>query len=388
MRKICKSSCSSESDISFRYHSPSGDIVTAGVYRRMSRQIYGSANMPEQLWAHAQDLLTEATMAGIENPVIVGAIPFSKTSFPELFIPLSYSRDFVRRDTKTSKKLNLKSGSSPLSLDGSFISAVAEALRKISNRELDKVVLSRTLDLKVELQDSGHTIVDRLLRLYPQAYNFYLPLDKDHYWLGASPELLVRRQGASVESFPLAGSAARSSQPDQDRHAAQALFDSQKDRREHQFVVDEIARLLTPVSEPMRVPPPPLLVPAGPLWHLGTPISATLKAPWPSAMELAARLHPTPAVCGYPTQSAWELIDRLEPHARGLYAGMVGWTDAQGNGEWAVTIRCAQYHAGTLRLFAGAGIVADSSVESECQETSTKFSTLLRALGITDEACA
>ncbi|MFJ4141956.1 isochorismate synthase MenF [Pseudomonas sp. NPDC089734] len=347
----------------------------------------GTGDSAAELWNRARALLKDAEAAGIENPVIVGAIPFSKSASPEIFVPIAYNRDKVKRGTERTRKIIPVTNNNSHFQDHKFVSAVDEVLKQIADKKLDKAVLSRTLELRADLQGAGNAIVDRLLELYPSAYNFYLPLGEDHYWLGASPELLLRRKEACVESFPLAGSTARHRHAEQDREAAHALLASHKDRSEHQFVVDEIAHILAPVCEQVEVPNSPSLVPAGPLWHLGTPISATLKTPYPSAMELAARLHPTPAVCGYPTQTAWELIDRLEPHARGLYAGMVGWTDAQGNGEWAVTIRCAQYLAGTLRLFAGAGIVADSSPTAEWQETNTKLSTLLQALGVTEEVC-
>ena len=374
-------------DTSFRYHSPCGDLVAKGVYQRMSSQIFEPGATACGLWPRVKILLAEAAAAGIENPVMVGAIPFSKNVRPELFIPLTYRCDKVDRNNGLGEKNFLKEAKAQ-SQNWDFASAVEEVLTQIADKKIEKAVLSRTLEIKADLKGDGNAILNRLLGHYPDAYCFYLPLGEDHYWVGASPELLLRRSGSSIESFPLAGSIAKGQDLELDRQAKNSLLASMKDRSEHKFVVDEIARLLAPACEQVVVPSGPSLVSAGPLWHLGTAISATLKAPYLSALELAGRLHPTPAVCGYPIQAALQLIDRIEPHARGLYAGMVGWTDAQGNGEWAVTIRCAQYLAGTLCLFAGAGIVAGSLPKAEWQETNIKFTTLLKALCATEGACA
>ncbi len=122
------------------------------------------------------------------------------------------------------------------------------------------------------------------------------------------------------------------------------------------------------------------------MWHLGTRIEGELKDPealaWTSSAALAALLHPTPAVCGTPRAPAADAIAALEPMPRGFYAGAVGWCDAAGDGDWHVALRCARVQGREARLFAGAGIVADSVPALEGAETRAKFNAMLNALGV------
>jgi isochorismate synthase len=187
-----------------------------------------------------------------------------------------------------------------------------------------------------------------------------------------------------VTANPLAGSAARSDDPIEDGRRATMLLRSAKDRREHAAVVDAIVANLSPLCTNVRVPAEPQLLPTATMWHLASPITASLRDPATSSLRLATALHPTPAVCGVPTERARSLIGELEPFDRGFYAGMVGWCDACGDGEWVITIRCGEVASDSLRLYAGAGIVAGSEPESELAETSAKFRTLLSALGLNE----
>ncbi|WP_333629139.1 isochorismate synthase, partial [Stenotrophomonas cyclobalanopsidis] len=206
-------------------------------------------------------------------------------------------------------------------------------------------------------------------------------------WLvGATPELLLRKRGAQVLSHPLAGSARRSSDPAEDQRVAQALLASRKDHDEHRHVVEAIVDGLAPWCSRVEAQAQPMLHATASMWHLGTRIHATLKDPSTPAATLLAELHPTPAVCGTPRQAALQRIRELEPVPRGFYAGAVGWLDAQGDGDWYVAIRCARLQGTQLRLFAGAGIVADSQPEAEAAETGAKFTALLNALGVHDPA--
>lgn len=204
--------------------------------------------------------------------------------------------------------------------------------------------------------------------------------------VGASPELLISRRGAAILSHPLAGSARRSPDLTEDEAAAQALLTSDKDRREHGLVVEAIMDLLAPWCSDLRAPPGPALVSTRTMWHLGTRIEGRLRRPDEgSAAELAALLHPTPAVCGSPRDRAAELIRELEAYDRSFYAGAVGWTNAVGDGAWYVALRCAEVCGREARLYAGAGIVEGSDPAAEADETSGKFQAVLRALGV-DEA--
>ncbi|MGA9870976.1 MAG: chorismate-binding protein, partial [Rhodococcus sp. (in: high G+C Gram-positive bacteria)] len=199
---------------------------------------------------------------------------------------------------------------------------------------------------------------------------------------GSSPEVLVRTVGRRVTCHPLAGSAPRFTDEQCDRESGLALEASAKDAREHAFVVDAIRSALEPFCATLDVPTQPALTRTPQLWHLGTPISGELSDDRTSSLELAVALHPTPAVCGTPTDLAYKEIDELEG-ARGFYGGAIGWCDRSGDGEWMVAIRCAetQSNSNTLVAYAGGGIVAESDPESELQETITKFGTMLSALG-------
>jgi isochorismate synthase len=185
-----------------------------------------------------------------------------------------------------------------------------------------------------------------------------------------------------VGAAPLAGSAARSPDPAEDQRRASALLVSAKDRHEHAIVADAVAAALRPYCRHLDVPAAPSLRHTRTMWHLASHISGELADPSMSALALACALHPTPAVCGDPLPLARAAIAEIEPFDRGFFTGMVGWCDASGDGEWAVTIRCAEVADRSLRLFAGAGIVAGSDPEHELAETTAKLQTMLDALGI------
>ncbi|WP_345714200.1 isochorismate synthase, partial [Kineococcus glutinatus] len=201
-------------------------------------------------------------------------------------------------------------------------------------------------------------------------------------WLvGASPELLLRRRGREVVSVPLAGSQPRSADPAVDAARARRLVASDKDRREHGFVVDAIVGALRPLCTDVRALPPELLA-TPTVWHLATRITGRLRDGATTSAELVAALHPTPAVAGTPRPAATALIAELEGFDRGCYAGAIGWQDTAGDGEWSVGVRCAELSGNRLRLFAGAGVVAGSDPEAELAETRAKLRTVAGALGI------
>jgi isochorismate synthase len=198
--------------------------------------------------------------------------------------------------------------------------------------------------------------------------------------LGATPEVLVQRRGKIVMSTPLAGTAPRSADAAADRDAAERLRASAKDAVEHRIVVEAVADTLAPLCTALTVDQRPSLRGTATVWHLATGIRGLLRAPEPSALDLAAALHPTPAVCGTPRDVALRTIGEIESVARSLYAGFVGWMDGDGDGEWAVSLRCLEVRGETARLFAGAGIVEASDPAAELAETDLKFRTLLEAI--------
>ena len=253
--------------------------------------------------------------------------------------------------------------------------AVAEAVARIEAGEVEKVVLARAVDVETDGPLVVPDILRRLRALFPSCMVFSVD-----GFVGASPELLVARLGLDVRSQPLAGTVARSGDPATDARLAGALLASSKDRREHGLVVDAVAAALRPVCDRLDIPATPAIVPLRNVAHLGTTIQGRLAGPAPSALALACRLHPTPAVAGTPTVAALALLARLEGSTRGRYAGPVGWVDARGNGEWAVGIRSAEVRGNRARLMSGNGIVAGSDPDDELAETQLKLQALLAAV--------
>lgn len=262
---------------------------------------------------------------------------------------------------------------------GVYEDAVREAVARIRRGELRKVVLARTIEVTADRELDARLLAHRLRAVDPDAYTFAVPTDEG-VLVGASPELLVSRRGPEVRSNPLAGSAPRSGDPDEDRANADALAGSAKDREEHAVVVDAVAETLRPLCVELTWDPEPVLRETPNVWHLSTRFRGVLREPAPTALDLVAALHPTPAVAGTPRDAALETIAELEPFTRGRYAGAVGWVDANGDGEWAIALRCGELRNDRAILYAGAGIVADSDPARELEETERKFRAFLDAL--------
>jgi isochorismate synthase len=254
---------------------------------------------------------------------------------------------------------------------------------------LRKVVLARALRLAGDAPLDARIILRRLAATDPHAYGYLVDLTSagSRYagmaLVGASPELLVARDGERVACQPFAGSAPRLSDPELDSAAGAALADSAKNLHEHQLVVDAMRDALGPLCSELTIASTPQLSRTAALWHLSTPITGRLRESSTTALDLALALHPTPAVGGVPAAAAAQLIGKLEGD-RGFYAGAVGWCDARGDGRWVVSIRCAQLSADRRSALAhcGGGIVAESDPDDEVDETTTKFVTILSALGV------
>jgi len=258
-----------------------------------------------------------------------------------------------------------------------FLDRVKAALAEIGTGRLEKVVLAREVTVHANRPLRQADLLGRLRALHPSCNAFAID-----GFVGATPELLVRRDGARIASHPLAGTAARSGDADSDRKAEAALLASDKERSEHRAVVDTIAAALAPVVEQLEVPDRPAIRELRNVSHLGTSITGTLArrdGDLPSALELVALLHPTPAVAGTPVDLALDYISKLEELDRDRYAGPVGWVDARADGEWYLGIRSAVVEGSSARLFAGVGIVADSDPAAELAETQLKLQAFLAA---------
>jgi len=319
------------------------------------------------------------------GPIAVGALPFAPDGDATMTVPARVvGRDVDGRGWITHIGPPLEPAPAPfpratrftvraVEQRGWWEHAVEVALDEIAAGRFEKVVLARQVVVEADTPFDPRTVLRRLRSQQPGCI-----LYADAGFVGATPELLVRRTGASVESRPMAGTAPGSVAAE----VAARLSASGKDAREHRFVVDAMRDALAPVTATIDVPDTPVVEHFGSLAHLVTPIRATLPAvpDAPSALDLARRLHPTPAVGGTPTDAALDAIRRLEPFDRGPYAGPVGWVDARGDGAFAVALRGAELDGTRALLRAGAGIVAGSDPESEWAETVVKFEPMLRAL--------
>jgi menaquinone-specific isochorismate synthase len=259
-----------------------------------------------------------------------------------------------------------------------FERSVAQAVERIRAGELEKVVLAREVVVGAPRAHDPATIYGAVRELFASCFCFCCG-SPEATFLGASPELLIRRRGAGAATVALAGSTRRSADPSVDDHLGEQLLRSAKDRREHEIVVRRIERGLRGQSVWVEAAPEPGLVKVANIQHLATPIHAQLSEPR-SAVELAGRLHPTPAVGGEPRDRALAAIAELEELDRGWYAGPVGWMDVAEDGEFCVAIRSALLRDRTGHLFAGNGIVTDSEPEAELAETEVKLGALLPLL--------
>ena len=259
-----------------------------------------------------------------------------------------------------------------------YEAAVAEAVRRIRAGRFEKVVLARGVRVRAPDPHDAAAVFGVLRASFDSCYVFCVGRG-DGALVAASPELLIRRNGLRAQTVALAGSTRRSADPDVDAHLAERLLKSGKDLEEHAIVCRQIARALRPHAVWVAAPEDPVIVKVANIQHLATPIRAQLLAPV-SAIELAGALHPTPAVGGAPHHEATTQIPELERLDRGWYAGPVGWTDANEDGEFCVALRCALLRGDEARLFAGVGVVRDSDPAAELAETEVKLGALLPLL--------
>ncbi|KFK92820.1 MULTISPECIES: isochorismate synthase [unclassified Serratia (in: enterobacteria)] len=369
----------------FFFTSPYRSLSTQGCFANITQPAADGDNLQGRFQQGVQQAFAQARQAGISNPLLCGAIPFDTRQPSALFIPRQvqwFEREAFMADLKpVVAALPVITHQSELPEQTQFMQMVADAVQVTSSEQLEKVVLSRLLEIKTGKQIDLAALMMRVMAQNPQSYHFHVPLEEGAL-VGASPELLLRKYGDRFYSNPLAGSARRENDPQRDRQVSEQLLTSAKDRYEHQIVTAGMRQVLQGRCRRLHIPATPGLLNTNTLWHLSTPIEGEAAEQAENALSLACLLHPTPALCGTPTLAARDLIGQLEPFERGLFGGIVGWCDAEGNGEWVVTIRCGTVNANQVRLFAGAGIVPDSSPQAEWHETSTKLSTMLRAFGL------
>jgi len=255
-----------------------------------------------------------------------------------------------------------------------WAAAVEDAVRRIGEGQLEKVVLARDLLAQADSTIDARWPLRRLADAYPGCWTYCVD-----GLVGATPELLVRRERGLVTSRVLAGTIRRTGDDQHDLALAGALARSSKDLEEHEYAVRSVAEALAPHCSSMFVPEAPFVLHLPNVMHLATDVTGVL-ADRSGALDLAAALHPSAAVGGTPTALALEAITDLEQMPRGRYAGPVGWIDAAGEGEWGLALRCGQLDGSRVRLFAGCGIVAGSQADAELAEAQAKLVPMRDAL--------
>ncbi|NEW06377.1 isochorismate synthase DhbC [Paenibacillus sp. SYP-B3998] len=381
--------------------SPLRTLLAQGTFATLHNQ--EGNNDLKLLPARVTALLNGAKQADLGVPIVVGAVPFDHTKPAQLVVPKSiqWSGPLHVEPNKAEGIVGAAYAMQAVPEPVDYIRGVEKGLALLEKGDLRKIVLARSLHLTSPTKVDIHQLLRNLARHNTHGYTFAVDLPKQENddsslcvdslvtscrtLIGASPELLVSRTGLQVVSNPLAGSTPRSNDPLEDQRRAAALLSSPKDLHEHAVVVEAVAAALRPYCKKLDVPSAPSLIHTATMWHLSSQIKGELADPSISSLELAVALHPTPAVCGTPTDLARAAIQEIEPFDRGFYTGMVGWCDSNGDGEWIVTIRCAEVDDRSLRLFAGAGVVLGSSAEGELAETSAKFGTMLLAMGLKPE---
>ncbi len=329
------------------------------------------------------------------GPVAFGALPFLPDEPGTLIVP----ETIVRRDEDGTcwithvgqgpppehlapPEVPMRTAVGPSSFEVSSLrppqewcDAVSTATSRIRRGDLDKVVLAREVVLIADQPILRAGVLTRLRQQYPGCFVFSVD-----GLVGATPELLVSRHGDIVRAQPMAGTAPRRGDPQADAAVAAALLTSPVYRHEHEVTIDMVHDTLLAFCSYLDDEAEPSVVALANVQHLATTVEGRLSHPPASVLELVAALHPTPAVCGRPRLAALDLIAEVEGLVRGRYAGTVGWVDAAGNGQWAVSIRCAQIDGSSARLYGGNGIVADSDPTAELAETRDKLQAMLMAI--------
>jgi isochorismate synthase len=273
------------------------------------------------------------------------------------------------------RKLEVTSVRNPVA----WTAAVETATSRLRAGEAAKVVLAREVVARGDGAVSAGMVARALRAAYPSCFTYLVTGADGTAFAGASPELLIRRTGDHVYAQPMAGSVARGANDAEDQRLSRQLEDSAKDADEHRLVSEFVVEALRPFARSVSARRPEVVRFTN-IQHLATAVTAELNDPAPDVLQLAAALHPTPAVGGWPRAAAERLIDELEGMERGWYAGAVGWIDGRGDGEFAVALRCGLLWEDGARLYAGVGVMPDSDPARELEETELKFRALLTAL--------
>ena len=326
------------------------------------------------------------------GPILFSSFSFDPTEESQLIIPKVVigqrnGKSWITwiGDTPQPQLRRASEERSPLNLTWSgsngdvWQDRVARAIEKIKGGKLEKVVLARFTTASSDSIINGRSLLKYLSNEYPSTWIY-----SNAGLVGATPELLVRLSKSLITSRILAGTIRKTGDDQRDLALAGSLARSSKDLEEHEYAVRSVADALAPFCSSMNVPESPFVLHLSNVMHLATDVTGVLSDNSSPAdiFELAARLHPSAAVCGTPTEVAKLTIDEIEGISRGRYAGPVGWIDAKGDGELGIALRCGQIPSDkkSIRIFAGCGIVAGSDPEREYAESQAKLLPMRSAL--------
>ena len=254
------------------------------------------------------------------------------------------------------------------------------ALTAFTETRLDKVVFAREASFGFSEDLDPVALLEKLKAGTPDCFHFFFQPEEGVAFVGASPERLFRRQGRIVDSEAVAGTRPRGASASDDARLLEELLQSDKDRREHEYVRISMQEELAPLAEEFYLDAEPSEMKLASGRHLVSLVRATLRD-GVSSLDVLKALHPTPAVGGYPTTDAIAAIRAQEPFDRGWYAGPVGWI-GPGAAEFAVGIRSGLVQPRTLSLYSGAGIVTGSTPEAEWDEIEHKIIDFIKVLGL------
>ena len=346
-------------------------------------------------WWHAQletFSVADAVHASGTGPILFTSFSFSQAEESVLVIPkiivgqrngkswLTWIGDLAQPILPTEKTststANLIWQDEPIS-QSDWESQVSKLVREIQSGNVDKVVLARDQSAKADTEIDVRNVLRNLTRDYPSTWNFAID-----GLVGATPELLLRLSKGMVTSRVLAGTISKTGDDERDLALAGSLARSSKDLEEHNYAVRSVAEALEPFCSSTNVPESPFVLHLTNVMHLATDVTGALVETTKrvDSFSLLEKLHPSAAVCGTPTQKAFELIAANEGINRGRYAGPVGWIDAAGDGELGIALRCGQISGTDVRIFAGCGIVNGSIPAKELAESEAKFAPMRSAL--------
>ncbi|WP_332404778.1 isochorismate synthase [Vibrio metschnikovii] len=361
----------------FFFASPHNSMLGVGIEQQLDQAIPFS-----ELALRANQMLEQVKKSENDNPVLFAIVPFDEKTPTKFFIPEKLYVSSSARERKNNKVGANKATVISPPTGNDYKQGVATLLNLFNTTDLSKVVLSRSVRIATDQIIDQTALLRNLLAINSLGYTFAVDIGKETKLMGASPELLLAKKGGHVVSNPLAGSRPKSINESDNQISHTSLLDTQKDLNEHSFVVEEVEKVLSGYCRNLFTPMVPSVIETETMLHLSTRLEGQAIDPDINSLQIAAELHPTPAVCGFPRHSAYQAIKQIEKFERGYFCGMIGWCDTRGNGEWVVTIRCAEVSQREMCIFAGAGIVHESSPQSELEETGAKMSTILKAAGI------